>query len=179
MATNATRGVSAPPNSCGILTCRSAEGIEEIQVEVHLLQLPIQHPRDACDHDVQRHRLRGYSRAETQIKTRKRESLRTEFQALFTEQDKGDWATVVAEYTWSRTGLPASSTSTTLATRTKALGCITCTPLSDASTDRIDCPSDTENAGKASSALAECAVRACLERLRGEFLLEFLTNSRL
>ena len=38
---------------------------------------------------------------ETQIKTRKRESLRTEFQALFTEQDKGDWATVVAEYTWS------------------------------------------------------------------------------
>lgn len=38
---------------------------------------------------------------ETQIKTRQRESLRTEFQALFTEQDKGDWATVLAEYTWS------------------------------------------------------------------------------
>jgi len=38
---------------------------------------------------------------ETQVKTRKRESLRTEFQALFTEQDKGDWATVLAEYTWS------------------------------------------------------------------------------
>ena len=38
---------------------------------------------------------------ETQIKTAKRQSLRTEFQALFTEQDKGDWATVVAEYTWS------------------------------------------------------------------------------
>ena len=38
---------------------------------------------------------------ETQIKTAKRQSLRTEFQALFTEQDKGDWATLVAEYTWS------------------------------------------------------------------------------
>jgi len=38
---------------------------------------------------------------ETQVKTRKRESLRTEFQALLTEQDKGDWATVLAEYTWS------------------------------------------------------------------------------
>jgi hypothetical protein len=38
---------------------------------------------------------------ETQIKTASRQSLRTEFQALFTEQDKGDWATVVAEYTWS------------------------------------------------------------------------------
>jgi len=38
---------------------------------------------------------------ETQVKTRKRESLRTEFQALFTEQDKGDWGTVLAEYTWS------------------------------------------------------------------------------
>lgn len=38
---------------------------------------------------------------ETQIKTAKRQSLRTEFQVLFTEQDKGDWATVVAEYTWS------------------------------------------------------------------------------
>ncbi len=38
---------------------------------------------------------------ETQIRTRKRQSLRTEFQALFTEQDKGDWATVLAEYTWS------------------------------------------------------------------------------
>ena len=38
---------------------------------------------------------------ETQIKTAKRQSLRTEFQALFTEQDKGDWATAVVEYTWS------------------------------------------------------------------------------
>ena len=38
---------------------------------------------------------------ETQVRTRKRQSLRTEFQALFTEQDKGDWATVLAEYTWS------------------------------------------------------------------------------
>ena len=38
---------------------------------------------------------------ETQIKTAKRQSLRTELQALFTEQDKGDWATIVAEYTWS------------------------------------------------------------------------------
>lgn len=38
---------------------------------------------------------------ETQVKTAKRQSLRTEFQALFTEQDKGDWATVLAEYTWS------------------------------------------------------------------------------
>jgi len=38
---------------------------------------------------------------ETQIKTAKRQSLRTEFQALFTEQDKGDWATAVLEYTWS------------------------------------------------------------------------------
>ena len=38
---------------------------------------------------------------ETQIKTAKRQSLRTEFQVLLTEQDKGDWATVVAEYTWS------------------------------------------------------------------------------
>lgn len=38
---------------------------------------------------------------ETQIRTRKRQSLRTEFQALLTEQDKGDWATVLAEYTWS------------------------------------------------------------------------------
>ena len=38
---------------------------------------------------------------ETQVKTRKRESLRTEFQALFTEEDKGDWGTVLAEYTWS------------------------------------------------------------------------------
>ena len=38
---------------------------------------------------------------ETQIKTRKRQSLRTELQALFTEQDKGDWATFLAEYTWS------------------------------------------------------------------------------
>jgi hypothetical protein len=38
---------------------------------------------------------------ETQIKTRKRQSLRTELQALFTEEDKGDWATFLAEYTWS------------------------------------------------------------------------------
>lgn len=38
---------------------------------------------------------------ETQIKTAKRQSLRTVFQALITEQDKGDWATIVAEYTWS------------------------------------------------------------------------------
>ena len=38
---------------------------------------------------------------ETKFKTAKRQSLRTELQALFTEQDKGDWATVVAEYTWS------------------------------------------------------------------------------
>lgn len=38
---------------------------------------------------------------ETQLKTRQRESLRMEFQALLTEQDKGDWATVLAEYTWS------------------------------------------------------------------------------
>ena len=38
---------------------------------------------------------------ETQIKTASRQSLRTEFQALLSEQDKGDWATVVAEYTWS------------------------------------------------------------------------------
>lgn len=38
---------------------------------------------------------------ETQVKTRKRQSLRTEFQALFTDQDKGDWGTVLAEYTWS------------------------------------------------------------------------------
>ncbi|MAO46577.1 MAG: hypothetical protein CL823_05440 [Crocinitomicaceae bacterium] len=38
---------------------------------------------------------------ETQIKTKKRQSLRTEFQVLTTDQDKGDWATVIAEYTWS------------------------------------------------------------------------------
>ena len=49
---------------------------------------------------------------ETQIKTKKRQSLRTEFQVLTTgeyendngemvAQDKGDWATIVAEYTWS------------------------------------------------------------------------------
>lgn len=38
---------------------------------------------------------------ETQIQTAKRQSLRTEFQALFTEQDKGDWGTVLLEYTWS------------------------------------------------------------------------------
>lgn len=38
---------------------------------------------------------------ETQVKTKSRQSLRSEFQALFTEQDKGDWATVLLEYTWS------------------------------------------------------------------------------
>jgi hypothetical protein len=38
---------------------------------------------------------------ETQVKTARRQSLRTELQALFTEEDKGDWATVLAEYTWS------------------------------------------------------------------------------
>ena len=38
---------------------------------------------------------------ETQIQTAKRQSLRTEIQALFTEQDKGDWGTVLLEYTWS------------------------------------------------------------------------------
>jgi hypothetical protein len=38
---------------------------------------------------------------ETQIQTAKRQSLRTELQALFTEQDKGDWGTVLLEYTWS------------------------------------------------------------------------------
>ena len=38
---------------------------------------------------------------ETQVKTRKRQSLRTEFQALFTDQDKGNWGTFLAEYTWS------------------------------------------------------------------------------
>jgi hypothetical protein len=52
---------------------------------------------------------------ETQFKTKKRQSLRTEFQVLITasdsivtdgvlemvKQDKGDWATIVAEYTWS------------------------------------------------------------------------------
>ena len=49
---------------------------------------------------------------ESQIRTNKRQSLRTEFQVLTTgkwrniegelfKQDKGDWATVVAEYTWS------------------------------------------------------------------------------
>lgn len=44
---------------------------------------------------------------ETQVKTKNKQSLRTEFQALITgendgvKQDKGDWATLVAEYTWS------------------------------------------------------------------------------
>tara|TARA_B100000427_G_scaffold328651_1_gene342303 strand:+ start:105 stop:1829 length:1725 start_codon:yes stop_codon:yes gene_type:complete len=52
---------------------------------------------------------------ETQFKTKKRQSLRTEIQILITgrdsvetdgvidmvKQDKGDWATFVAEYTWS------------------------------------------------------------------------------
>ena len=38
---------------------------------------------------------------ETQWRTGKKESLRTEFQALLTDQDKRDWATVLAEYTWS------------------------------------------------------------------------------
>lgn len=52
---------------------------------------------------------------ETQFKTKKRQSFRTEFQVLITarysemidgvlemvKQDKGDWATIVAEYTWS------------------------------------------------------------------------------
>ena len=52
---------------------------------------------------------------ETQFKTKKRQSLRTELQVLITgrdsvetdgvinmvKQDKGDWATFVAEYTWS------------------------------------------------------------------------------
>lgn len=38
---------------------------------------------------------------ETQVKTAKRQSLRTELQALLTDEDKGDWATVLAEYTWS------------------------------------------------------------------------------
>jgi hypothetical protein len=38
---------------------------------------------------------------ETQIQTAKRQSLRTEIQTLFTDQDKGDWGTVLAEYTWS------------------------------------------------------------------------------
>jgi hypothetical protein len=38
---------------------------------------------------------------ETQWKTAKRESLRTEFQLLLTDQDKRDWGTVLAEYTWS------------------------------------------------------------------------------
>ena len=38
---------------------------------------------------------------ETQWKTAKRESLRTEFQLLLTDQDKRDWGTILAEYTWS------------------------------------------------------------------------------
>lgn len=38
---------------------------------------------------------------ETQWKTAKRESLRTEFQLLLTDQDKKDWGTILAEYTWS------------------------------------------------------------------------------
>jgi hypothetical protein len=38
---------------------------------------------------------------ELNYKIKPKHSLRTEFQVLFTEQDKGDWATIVAEYTWS------------------------------------------------------------------------------
>ena len=38
---------------------------------------------------------------ESQWKTAKRESLRTELQLLLTDQDKKDWGTVLAEYTWS------------------------------------------------------------------------------
>ena len=38
---------------------------------------------------------------ETQWKTSKRQSLRTEFQLLLTDQDKKDWGTILAEYTWS------------------------------------------------------------------------------
>ena len=60
------------------------------------------------DHEMIRNGLSSLIRGEsdihvveTQIKTRKRQSLRTELQALFTEQDKGDWATFLAEYTWS------------------------------------------------------------------------------
>ncbi|MEY3399495.1 MAG: hypothetical protein RL220_2089, partial [Bacteroidota bacterium] len=39
--------------------------------------------------------------AEAQFKLAPKHSLRTEVQALFTEQDKKDWATIVAEYTFS------------------------------------------------------------------------------
>lgn len=39
--------------------------------------------------------------AELQYKFKPKHSLRTELQALLTDQDKGDWATVVAEYSYS------------------------------------------------------------------------------
>ncbi|MEY5044299.1 MAG: hypothetical protein RJA19_1526 [Bacteroidota bacterium] len=38
---------------------------------------------------------------EAQWKTAPKQSLRAEVQGLFTEQDKGDWATAILEYTWS------------------------------------------------------------------------------
>jgi hypothetical protein len=38
---------------------------------------------------------------EAQLATREGQTLRAEFQQLTTAQDKGDWATVLAEYTWS------------------------------------------------------------------------------
>ena len=36
---------------------------------------------------------------ELNYKIKPKHTLRTEFQTLFTNQDKGDWATVLAEYT--------------------------------------------------------------------------------
>jgi hypothetical protein len=38
---------------------------------------------------------------EIQLATREGQTLRAEVQQLSTDQDKGDWATVLAEYTWS------------------------------------------------------------------------------
>lgn len=38
---------------------------------------------------------------ETKYKIKPKHSLRSEFQVLFTEQDKGDWGTVLIEYSWS------------------------------------------------------------------------------
>ena len=72
---------------------------------------------------------------ETQVRIKKGHSLRTELQALFTgidektgeKQDKGDWATVLAEYRSAPIGSSPCWTNTTSATPTPTSAFTTCT----------------------------------------------------
>ena len=85
---------------------------QRVQSQIRLFPLRLQYPRHSRHHGLQRHRQRQRPRGGNPGPHQKGHSLRTELQALFTgtdmkevngemkpvKQDKGDWATVLAEY---------------------------------------------------------------------------------